>query len=190
MNLKPIMLALYEIEAIKFGSFLLKSGITSPIYIDLRLIVSYPKLLKEISEALFQKIRGLSFDLICGVPYTALPIASCLSVTHNIPMVMRRKEAKEHGTKKMIEGSYQPGQTCLIIEDLITSGMSIMETAAPLQEVGLVTEEAVVVLDRQQGGKQKLEEKGMRVHSLFTMAELLQTLKEEAKIDEKQLSLL
>ena len=95
-----IILQLYDMGAIKFGKFTLKSGLSSPFYIDLRETVSFPLLLKEIAEALWSKIAHLQYDRICGVPYTAIPFASTLSILHEKPMVMRRKEAKEHGTKK------------------------------------------------------------------------------------------
>lgn len=109
MSLKQLLLSLYEIQAIKFGSFTLKSGIISPVYLDLRGIVSFPHILKALCEALWKKVEPLSFDYLCGVPYTALPLATCLSVTHDLPMVLRRKEAKDYGTKRMIEGVYQKG---------------------------------------------------------------------------------
>jgi uridine monophosphate synthetase len=183
MSIKELILDLHAIQAIKFGSFTLKSGAQSPIYIDLRLIVSYPRILKQVSALLWEKIQPLSFDLICGVPYTALPIATCLSVHYDLPMVLRRKEAKDHGMKKMIEGAFEKDQTCLIIEDVITSGKSIMETTEPLFQEGLKVCDVAVVLDRQQGGRQNLEHQGFRVHALFTLSELLNTLQQEGKID-------
>src|SRR5690348_14009388 len=102
MDKQSLALQLFEIGAIKLGSFTLKSGQTSNLYLDLRLIISYPELLRTISEWLWEKAGGLSFDLVCGVPYTALPLATCLSTSHNIPMILRRKEAKNYGTKKMV----------------------------------------------------------------------------------------
>jgi uridine monophosphate synthetase len=179
------MLDLYEIKAVKFGSFTLKSGIISPIYLDLRLVISYPPLLRKITEKFWEKMHALSFDLLCGVPYTALPLATCLSVMHDIPMVMRRKEAKDHGTKKIIEGAFEPNQRCLIIEDVITSGSSILETVDPLEKEGLKISDVLVVIDRQQGGKEAMQKRGLTLHSLFSLSELINTLKEEKNIDVK-----
>jgi orotate phosphoribosyltransferase len=182
MNHEKIILDLYAIGAVQFGEFKLKSGILSPIYIDLRLIVSYPELLQQIAKSMGEKINRKTCDRICGVPYTALPIATALSLLHELPMVMRRKEVKEYGTKKIIEGHFEKGQTCLVIEDLITSGSSIFETIHPLEEAGLCVKEIIVLLDRQQGGKQKIEEKGYRVHAILTLEDLLATLQNMGKI--------
>jgi orotate phosphoribosyltransferase len=183
MNSKDIIFNLMEIGALRFGAFTLKSGMISPIYIDLRLIISYPDLLKAIAHAFWQKMDRLKFDLICGVPYTALPIATAISLYYEIPMIMRRKEAKDYGTKKIIEGAFEKGQRCLIIEDLITSGMSIFETIAPLEAEGLVITDAAVLIDREQGGKRKLADKGYALHAAFTLSELVDALQTANKLD-------
>ena len=119
----------YALGAVKFGSFTLKSGIISPFYVDLRLTISSPHLLKKIGEAIVQKIANkASYELLCGVPYTALPFATVMSLQIGTPMVLKRKEKKEYGTGKRIEGIFSAGQKCLVIEDVITSGQSVLET--------------------------------------------------------------
>ncbi len=185
MNIRSIIHKLFESGAVKFGTFTLKSGITSPIYIDLRATISNPKLLCDIGEALYEKVKNRSFDLICGVPYTALPFATVISIHHNIPMILRRKEKKEYGTGKQIEGTYHPSQRCLIVEDVITSGQSVLETAASLFQENLVVEDIAVFVDREQGGAKRLAEKGFRVHSICTITEIVHTLREDQKINEQ-----
>ena len=157
----------------------------SPIYIDLRVTVSYPEILKAIAGAMWEKVKDLSFDSICGVPYTALPIATVMSIEHNKPMVMRRKEVKDYGTRKAIEGAYQKGQSVLVVEDLVTSGSSVLETIEPLALEGLVVKDVVVLLDREQGGKKHLAEKGYALQAVFTISEMLETLEKEGALDKE-----
>lgn len=182
---KEIALALHKIGAIKFGDFTLKSGIQSPIYIDLRVLISYPEVLKLISSAMIELAKDLKFDVIAGIPYTALPIATAISINQNWPMVYARKEVKDYGTKKKLEGVFKPGQTALIIDDLITTGGSKFETVEPFEASGLKITDFIVLVDREQGGGRLLEEKGYHLHSVIGINELLDILKEEGKISEE-----
>lgn len=181
-SVTKLVLDLYKIDAVKFGNFKLKSGINSPIYLDLRACISYPEILQAIANLVWDIIKDLSFDVICAVPYTAIPIATAISLQHKIPMLLRRKEVKQHGTSKIIEGVFYPEQTCLVVEDLITSGASILETITPLEEVGLKVVDAVVLLDRMQNGKAKLAAKGYQLHSVLTLPEMLDILLEHKQI--------
>src|SRR3990172_481587 len=178
-----LILDLYKINAIKFRNFKLKSGIISPIYLDLRLTISYPKILKKIAAAMWKKSERLQFDVLCGVPYAAIPFATIIATTHNIPMIMCRKESKQHGTGKMVDGYFQHDQTCLIIEDLITSGSSILETASLIEDAGLVVKDAIVLIDREQNGKKLLASKGYNIHAVFTLGQMLNVLQRENKIN-------
>lgn len=184
---EDLIVKLMEIGAIKFGEFKLKSGLMSPVYFDLRVIISFPDILLNVSNMIWRKIEHQreKFAVICGVPYTALPIATCICTANNMPMVIRRKEAKDYGTKKMIEGYYENGSNCLIIEDVVTSGSSVFETAVALRKVGLQVTDAVVLLNREQGGKQMLERENITLHSIFTISEVLACLLKKEKISEK-----
>lgn len=165
---------LHAINAIQYGHFTLKSGQTSPVYVDLRSIISYPKLLEKVADSLWEKISHLHFDVICGVPYTALPIAAVLAYKHHFPMVLRRKETKEYGTKKLVEGAFTKGQTCLVIEDVVTTGSSILETIADLEQAGLQVKEALCIIDREQGGQAALGLHGYSLHAILTLSTLLE----------------
>ncbi|XP_030562108.1 uridine 5'-monophosphate synthase [Drosophila novamexicana] len=184
-EMKALAVKLFQINAFKFGDYKMKVGINSPVYFDLRVIVSYPDVMQTVSDLLVAHIKDLQLSSkhVCGVPYTALPLATIVSVQQNTPMLVRRKEAKAYGTKKLIEGIYQAGDTCLIVEDVVTSGSSILDTVRDLQSEGIVVTDAVVVVDREQGGAANIAKHGVRMHSLFTLSFLLNTLHEAGHIE-------
>ena len=187
-NKKEFFLECYKLGIIKFGRFTLKSGIESPFYVDLRPLASDPKILKRLANYLLDMLPLDNFDLICGVPYAALPMATAMSLESYLPLIIKRKEAKEYGTKKMIEGIFQKGQNCLLVEDVITSGKSLLETIPEIENEGISVSDIVVVLDRQQGGKEMLESKGYRVHTLFTISEVCSILKEENHLSDDEVT--
>ncbi|RVE48080.1 hypothetical protein evm_007267 [Chilo suppressalis] len=183
-NLHKLAVKLFDIDAVKFGQFTTKSGMKTPVYFDLRVIVSYPDIMDLISNLLYDfSMKDTEYDHLCGVPYTALPVATLLSVRSKKSMLMRRKEAKNYGTKKMIEGHYKAGQSCIIIEDVITSGSSVLETVKDLRNEGLKADKALVILDREQGGRQNLEKNNVHVEALITMSKLMEILVKKEKID-------
>ena len=184
MTQESLAVKLFHLGAVRFGSFTLKSGLISPIYIDLRLTISKPELLARIAHDLYEKVRTASFDLLCGVPYTALPFAAVMSVQHTISLILQRKEKKDYGTKRMVEGIFQKGDTCLIVEDVVTTGSSILETAGYLREEGLIVNDAVVLVNREQGGEKKLLGQNIRLHSVLTLSEIIEELSQKKLIDE------
>jgi len=189
MNNPQLIPSLYQIGAIQFGKFTLKNGALSDIYLDLRKIISYPSILRTIANLLWQQIQPCHFDLICGVPYTALPIATCLSLQYNIPMVMRRKEKKNYGTKQTIEGRFTPGQTCLVIEDVVTTGSSIIETVHDLKEAGLQVKDISAVISREQGGEKNLKDNHLSLYTAISLNEILNTLIHSTDLPETERTL-
>nr|CAD7451888.1 unnamed protein product [Timema tahoe] len=233
-KLEALVVKLHEIDVLKFGDFKMKVGINSPVYFDLRLVVSYPEIMElgrlkleevnphlcggrvenhsgkttpnssdrdsnldlpvlsslaqqqpeELSLLLWEfSHEGEDCDHLCGVPYTALPIATLISAHTRIPMLIRRKEIKKYGTKKLIEGKFSRGDKCVIIEDVVTSGSSILETLKDLQGEGLDVTTAVVIVDREQGGRQNLLQNGLKMKSLVTLTQIMHILCEAGKVD-------
>jgi uridine monophosphate synthetase len=185
---KEFFLEAYKLGIIKFGRFTLKSGVESPFYVDLRPLSSDPKILKELANYLLQIVPIDNFDLICGVPYAALPMATAMSLQSYIPLIIKRKEAKAYGTKKLLEGIFTKGQNCILVEDVITSGKSLLETIEEVENEGLKVTDILVVLDREQGGSEILRQKGYNVHCLFTISEVIKILQEVDHLSDEEVA--
>ena len=185
MTKTELALSLVDINVLQFGSFTLKSGLQSPFYLDFRRIVGYPHILKAISQRLWAMAADLEFDHLCGVPYAALSLSSTMSILLDKPLIIKRKEAKNHGTKRMVEGVFKVGDTCLVIDDVISSGISMIETLEALEKEGLVIGHVLSIVDRMQGGVNTLARHGYQAHSLYTVRELLNILLENDRITEQ-----
>ena len=184
-DLLSFICKIYDIGAVKFGAFTLKSGVSSPVYFDFRLLVSYPLLMRETCDllaAVIERELAGQFDRTCGVPLAALPICSVLSASKMFSMVMYRPHVKSHGTGKRIEGAFEKGDRCLVLEDIVTSGGSLLETVSGLREAGLAVSHALVLLDRQQGAVENLQKHGITVHSLLNTDLILECIQESRKV--------
>ncbi len=179
--------SLLEAGCIKFGEFTLKSGLTSPIYIDLRRIITHPKLLADIAQAYLPVLSILEFSRIAGLPYAAIPIATAISLAGNYPMIYPRKEAKSYGTKAEIEGEYHAGETVVVIDDLATTGGSKFEAIEKLTGAGLVVKDVVVLIDRQSGAKESLAQAGYSLHAVLTIGQLLEYWEETEKVEKSKI---
>ena len=179
---------LLEAGCIKFGSFTLKSGLLSPIYIDLRQIITYPKLLEQIGAAYLPLLKQLTFDRIAGLPYAAIPIATAVSLQGNYPMIYPRKEVKTYGTKAEIEGQYNTGETVVVIDDLATTGGSKFEAIEKLTGAGLIVKDVVVLVDRQSGARESLEQAGFHLHAVLTISEMLEHWEATGKVGKEKIT--
>lgn len=180
---EDLVIRLFKAGCVKFGSFTLASGKTSPIYIDLRRLVSFPDLFSLVASAYAEASRSLSFDLVSGVPYAALPISAVAALKLGKGLIYPRKEAKTHGTGQAIEGVFAPGQVALLYEDVITSGGSILTAATTLREAGLIIRDVVVLVERSQGGRESLQSEGITLHAILNLDEILNVLNDNGLID-------
>jgi len=183
---------LWKLGAIQFGDFTLgRTAVHSPVHVNLRLLISRPSALQRAARVIRDEVRTLQqmlnpqvapFQLVAGVPFGGLHLATAYSLTAKVPLVYIRTQ-QEDGVR--IEGLHEPGQTVLVVDDLITGGHSILDTAQRLRDEGLRVKDAVVLVDRQQGGRQALRKAGINLTSLLTLQVILNYLMSSGKIAEE-----
>ncbi len=177
---------LFDIGSIQFGDFVLKVAngfINTPIYIDMRRIMSYPHLLKKVVSLISDITKDVDYNVVCGVPYAALFYASGVSFETNKPMIMSRQIVKHYGTQRAVEGVYNKGDTVLLIEDVIVSGASVLAATDLLRHEGLKVKDVVVLCDREQGAIAKMIKHGLKPCVVFTISDLLSVLQQKGKIE-------
>lgn len=180
---------LFEINAIKFGAFKMKLHETnpdaplSPIYVDLRILRSFPKTMDAAMVLYIDLVKYLEFDILADVPTAATPIVAILSSRLQVPMISPRRDEKGHGLARKIDGVFQPGQTALLVDDLITQAHSKLETIKALEENGLKVNEIVVLVDREQGGPEQLKAAGYKFYGALKLGDILKFYLDSGKID-------
>jgi len=179
---------LLDAGCVRFGQFTLKSGLRSPIYLDLRQLISAPALLADVGRAYVELLRGLRFDRLAALPYAALPIATAISLQGGWPMIYPRKEAKSYGTAAEIEGAFVAGERAVVIDDLATTGGSKFEAIEKLTAAGLVVEDVVVLIDRQSGAAEALRAAGFRLHAVLTLTQMLDHWEQAGRVPAEQIA--
>src|SRR5512139_2760989 len=187
--MKQVGILLIKNNAIKFGDYILASGKKSPYYIDLRQTISSPITMDWIANSLtrivLNEIGKEKVDRILGVPTAGIPFATVVSQKLGIPLIYYRQARKEHGVRKKIEGILERNDRVLVIDDLITTGESVIEAAEVVRDQGGVVNEMVVLLDREQGGQDRLRASRIEPHVLFKISDAMEWLHTVGLIEDK-----
>jgi orotate phosphoribosyltransferase len=182
---------LNNIDAVEFGLFKLSSGKATPYYVDLRIVPSFPDAYKDICEFYVQtitkQIGTKNFDRITGIPIAGIPFASLVAYLLKKPFLYVRKGAKLHGRERRVEGILVSGDRVLLVDDLVTTGLTLKEAADAVRAEGGVVTDAIAFLDREEGGKELLEKSGVKLHALLKMSEMAKILYDMGSIDEESL---
>lgn len=175
--------------SLRFGTFKLSSGILSSYYVDLRLIPSDPEAFRRVI-GFYSSVLGTLANRVqrlAGIPTAGIAYAAVLAFNLSKPFLYVRKEEKEHGRGRRIEGVLQPADRVLVLDDVVTTGKNIVEAVETIRSEGGVVEDALVLLDRQQGGEASLKKASVKLHSYATMKQIAQRLAGRGMIDEEQL---
>jgi uridine monophosphate synthetase len=183
---QELILQLFDIGCLLFGEYVQASGATFSYYIDLRKIISNPQIFHQVLRAYANILNGLTFDRIAGIPYGSLPTATGLSLLLHYPMIYPRKEVKAHGTRRLIEGNFVPGEKVVVVDDVMISGKSAIEGAEKIESAGLQVEDIVVFIDHESGVESRLRAKGYNPYAVLKISEITETLYASGRINETQ----
>jgi len=186
---KEFAIFLYKNNIIRFGNFTLASGKNSSYYVDLRLIPSYPhqfrKMIKNLQNLIFEKTGLDDFDCLASVPTGGLVVTSALAIEIVKPLIYVRSKPKEHGTTKSIEGKISAGMKVVMVDDVMTTGTSVLNGINQLKEAGLLVSDLYVIINRLEGGDKALSDIGVQTHQLTDILEITDILFQEKLIDKE-----
>jgi len=185
MNEK-IAKALVDASVVKFGDFTLASGIKSSIYVNLRVVPSYPESFAIIIEELSKVVKKIKPDVVAGAETAGIPLAAAISLKTKIPMIYVRKRPKGYGMNQLIEGELEKGKKVVLVDDMATNAFSKLAFIEGIRQAGGIVNDVVIVLDREQGGAEALAKENVKLHSLITLKEQLNYMKDNNLIDDSK----
>jgi len=188
MTLEQLTLRLFEVEGLKFGSFTMRTGEVSPVYVDMRVIWSYPDIVKAVCDHMWEQLKtqDVRYEILCGIPYQGIPLATCLSTKYEIPMLLKRKAPKTYGTCKAVEGHYKEGQSLIIIDDVLMTGGTFIEDIPFFRNEKLEVAGAVTFFDREQGGRERIRNiTGVEVYCCLTLSKAFEYLLKHGKVTQE-----
>ena len=187
MDKNKVLEALTNANVVRFGEFTLVSGETSPIYVDLRVLPSYPESFDTVTSAMSELVKKTGADIIAGMETAGIPLAAAIALKLKKPMVYVRKKPKAYGTHSRIEGMLREGDKVVLVDDLMTRGTSKVDFIKPVREAATV-KDLVIVLDREQGGEDVMVQNNVTLHKLVTLKELLSYMVDKEFISQDQYS--
>jgi len=186
---KEFAIFLYKNNIIRFGNFTLASGKNSSYYVDLRLIPSYPhqfrKMIKNLQNLIIEKTSLGDFDCLASVPTGGLVVTSALAIEIVKPLIYVRSKPKEHGTTKSIEGKISAGMKVVMVDEVMTTGTSVLNGINQLKEIGLLVSDLYVIINRLEGGDKALSDIGVQTNQLTDILEITDILFQEKLIDKE-----
>jgi orotate phosphoribosyltransferase len=186
---KEFAIFLHQNDIIKFGDFTLASGKNSSYYIDLRLVPSYPhqfrKMIKNLQNLIIEKTGLDNFDSLASVPTGGLVVASALAIEVVKPLIYVRNKPKEHGTTKSIEGKTSAGMKVVMVDDVATTGTSVLNGIKQLKESGLLISDVYVIINRLEGADKALDDMGVQIHQLTDILEITNVLFQEKLVSKE-----
>lgn len=183
---EELILNLYKIGAVEFGRFVFVSGLVSPNYVDLRILSTYPEILSQVADLMFRQLKGKKFAYLAPVPYAAIPLGCALSIRHNLPMLLVRKERHKTGTGNLIEGKFKKGKKVILVDDVVTNGESKLKFIRLLENEGLKVTGVLTFMDRNQGGAEQVKKAGYPFYKVFDLTWVFKTLRKYNCLPQKQ----
>ena len=183
---ESLIRGLYDLGAIRFGEFTLKSGAVSPVETDMSALIARPALLRRIAHVFQAYAANLAFDRVAALPMSGLPLGLALSLNMDRPLIYTRPASMGGADERYIEGIYKPGETVILIDAVIEQGRGILETIQLLKAVRLQVNDVLVLVDRQMGGVETLASKRCHVHSVLTLGEILDMLHQMRRMSTDQ----